>query len=170
MKPKHILYLLLPILCSLFASGCMNETPGPTPLPTETPRWFITTATPITPTATITSTPTETPTETPTFAPPTETPTLTFTLDPNITFTPTQVTKPQVTAKIDANCRKKPEQESKVIAYFLTGQYAEVQGRDKFNNWVLIHNPTNDWEDSCWVWLGNTDVAGDLNVVPVINP
>jgi hypothetical protein len=167
-KMKEIRWVNPLIILVFFLSGCSTPTPEPTVIPTETPGWEITTATPITPTATVTNTPTETPPETPTLEPPTETPAATLTQDPNITPTPTLGIKPQVTAKSDTNCRKSPDKESKVIGYFLAGQYAEVQGRDKFNTWALIVNPTNDWEPKCWVWLGNVDLAGDLKVAPVM--
>lgn len=165
---KRISFFSPWVIGALFLSSCSTPTPSPTVIPTETPGWEITTATPITPTATNTSTPTETPTETATLLPPTETPTITPTMDLNVTATPTLGIKPQVTAKSDTNCRKSPEKDAKVIGYFLAGQYAEVQARDEYSVWALIVNPTNDWEPKCWVWLGNTDLTGDIKVVPVM--
>jgi len=169
MKHRAILLIFCLVVLTSLLAGCSAEpTPEPTIIPSDTPSWEITTATPVTPTATMTGTPTETPTETPTLAPPTEVPTSTPTFDPNVTPTPTVGAKPQVTARSDTNCRKSPDANAKVLGYFLRGHYFEVLGRDEYDVWVLIPNPTNDWDPNCWVWTGNTNLSGDLKNVPII--
>lgn len=166
----RIFGIVIPLaVAGAYLSGCSSQTPSPTAIPTETPRWEITTATPITPTATVTETPTETPTITPTMPPATETPTITFTLDPLATMTPTLAIKPQVSPKSDMNCRKSPDKDAKVIGFFIIGQTFEVLAKDKYGIWLLISNPTTEGEPGCWVWAGNTDVVGDLNAVPVFS-
>ena len=167
---KGRLFIIQMVAC-LLLQGCAATTPTSTPEPTATlfSRMEITTATPVTPTATLTEPPTETPTETATPLPPTEIPSATPTLDMTITITPTEVVleKPQISPKSDTNCRKNPNKDSEAIAYFLTGQTAQVLAKDEFSVWLLIPNPTVSGNPNCWVWAGNTNLTGDLKMVPV---
>jgi hypothetical protein len=168
MKARAFFLIIFLILLSGLIAGCgQQETPPPTATATEFSRMEITTATPITPTATNTETPTETPTITNTPEPATETPTITPTFDPQVSSSPTQSAKPQISPKSDTNCRKQPDKESKVIGFFVKGQVFEILAKDKYAVWFLIPNPTVAGDPNCWVWAGNTEVNGDLNSVPV---
>jgi hypothetical protein len=157
-------------LVGMLAACAPKPTPEPTATPTEISLMEITTATPVTPTSTETSTPTETPTETPTPLPPTDVPTETPTFDPKVTIIPPTavVTKPQIAANSDSNCRKAPDKDSKVIGFFKKGMTADVIGKHKYGIWVQIDNPTTDYDPNCWVYIGSNQLSGDLNVVPVI--
>jgi len=99
------------------------------------------------PTATLTFTP-----ETPTLTPE---PVLSATPD----FTATSET-PLITVSKDTNCRVGPGAVYERVGILLTGEVAEVVGRDVTGEYWLIINPDGNTE-SCWVWGEYATVTGN---------
>lgn len=74
-----------------------------------------------------------------------------------------------IVGELDTNCRTGPSQVYNVVGYLLEGATSTVQGREPDENWWYIKNPSKS-EGNCWVWDGSTDVEGDTDNLPVIEP
>jgi hypothetical protein len=160
----------------LLLSACRQVAPATmTPSPTSTnPSTATLTATVFsteTPSPTSTLTPTQAPSPTVTFTPTvTLTPTITFT--PTITLTPTP-DYPDVTVKMQANCRYGPGTAYLYRWGLYPGDKADVRGRNWDGGWLWIHPFNLGEKQNCWaskiVFNETIDNAG-VHVVHVALP
>ena len=122
------------------------------------------TATEVPPTA---PPPSPTPTATATSAPPepTNTPQPTATLIAEFSESSSLV----ISADVNTNCRLGPSRQYRVDGYLLTNAESTVHGQDSGKDWWYIANPTKD-DKYCWVWRETTDVQGNTDNLPVIEP
>jgi hypothetical protein len=84
----------------------------------------------------------------------TDTPTLT----PTITMTPSP-TIPMVSVSLDTNCRTGPGKEYDYLGALLTGETAEVVGKNTETGYWIIKNP--DGAGTCWLWGQYATVSGN---------
>jgi SH3-like domain-containing protein len=106
-----------------------------------------------------------TPTVMPTVLPPTVAPLPTPTIIP--TSAPVQVNL-QVTAE-QVNSRRGPGMVYELINELKSGQSVRVIGRDPASDWWYIRDPGNP-NGFCWVSSSVTQVSGDVEKLPVIQP
>jgi hypothetical protein len=141
------------LLAMIFIAGCSGVVNPPTaappsPVPTQT----LTETPHPTATATATFTPTVTPTVT---ATPTVTSTPTITLTPTQTETPTITPTPtrdypDVTVKMQANCRYGPGTAYLYRWGLYPGDKADVRGRNWDGSWLWIHPENMPPRANCW--------------------
>lgn len=107
-----------------------------------------------------------TPTSSFTPEPPTLTPTETIT--PSPVFTPTPLI-PLISVSVNTNCRNGPGKVYNMQGALLTGEVAQVYGRDPTNNYWYIRNPDSGAE-FCWVWGEYATLTGPFLLLPVYTP
>jgi len=106
---------------------------------------------------------------------PTEMPSATIpppvdTLAPPTPFPPSPTPPaPILTANIETRCRQGPNPAFAVVSFILVGQKADVIGKNPENTWWLIHDPQGKF-GNCWVWGETTQLLGDIQTVPVVEP
>lgn len=90
---------------------------------------------------------------------------------PVVTLTPTPVDPlpacvASVTAIQNANCRFGPETEYDILGYLLSGETAEIEGRNADSSYWWIQNP--DSSGNCWIWDGLVETECDTSEVKVV--
>jgi hypothetical protein len=169
LKPILIALLLLILTaCNLPAGGAALPTSVPTGVaahPSETPG-APATASPVPPSATVTHTPVPSATST-------VTPTPSITLSPTLAGSPTPSLTPtfdfpNVTVKMQANCRYGPGTAYLYSHGLYEGDKGEVNGRNYSGTWLWIQ-PEN-LNRHCWVSASVVEIEGDVMTVAVVNP
>jgi hypothetical protein len=145
MKPAMKFGWTLPLLALILAMLACNWSevaPPPAPViePSPLPTFAISTLTPI---------PTETPLPTPTSTP------------------DAPVAWPR---SLGVNCRYGPGQEWEVVSTILAGTTAEIKGRTVNTAWWYVSDPTKIDDSFCWVAYDVVDTAGNLNIIPIVDP
>lgn len=77
-------------------------------------------------------------------------------------------TGPYLVATMDVNCRFGPDKVYDQLDYLATGEQANIEGKDKTNNWWLITTPRKSIK--CWVWTEAVTVHGDTGSITVFEP
>lgn len=153
----------------ILLAGCTSVAPAATQTaaPTHT-QTALPSATPTAlPSATATSTATPRPSRTPTITPTaTITPTPTITLTPTWTLTPTR-DAPDVTVKMQANCRYGPGMAYLYRWGLYPGDKARVDGRNWNGSWWWIL-PENLPESHCWASEIVFNEKVDMASVPLV--
>jgi len=141
MKPGWSLPLLALILAAL-ACNWSDVAPPPAPViePSPLPTFAISTLTPV---------PTETPLPTPTSTP-----------DAPIAWPKNQ----------GVNCRYGPGQDWEVVSIILAETITEIKGRTIDTSWWYVRDPMKIDESFCWVAYDVVDTAGNLNIIPIVEP
>ncbi|MFZ5818996.1 MAG: hypothetical protein ACOYYJ_03755 [Chloroflexota bacterium] len=107
------------------------------------------------------------PTPLPTFSIPTETPIPTETLPPTVTPTPE---KPVAWPKDEGvHCRYGPGKEWEAVSAVPAGTTVEIVGRVSETTWWYVEDPLDEG-DFCWVAFEVVDTAGDMTVIPIVQP
>jgi predicted outer membrane repeat protein len=73
--------------------------------------------------------------------------------------TPEPVT-PMACAPQNTTCREGDSVDHEEAGYLLTGECAEVIGRNRDGTWLVINNP--DWEGICWILKAIVETEGDV--------
>lgn len=103
----------------------------------------------------------------PTFAVPTETPLPTETSQPTVTPTPE---KPIAWPKeLGAHCRYGPGKEWEAVSAVPAGTTVEIVGRVSETTWWYVKDPLHEGS-FCWVAFEVMDTAGNMTVIPIIEP
>jgi len=103
----------------------------------------------------------------PTFAISTLTPIPTETPLPTPTSTPDA---PIAQAKeLGANCRYGPGKEWEAVSSLPAGTVVEIKGRTIDTKWWYVVDPLHT-DDFCWVAYDVVDTAGNLNIIPIVEP
>jgi hypothetical protein len=103
----------------------------------------------------------------PTFAISTLTPTPTETPLPTLTTTPDV---PMAWPKdLGVNCRYGPGKEWEAISSLPADMRTEIKGRTVDTTWWYVSDPLN-LDGFCWVAYDVVDTAGNLNIVPLVEP
>jgi uncharacterized protein YraI len=133
---------LLALILAALACNWSEIAPPPAPViePSPLPTFAISTLTPV---------PTETPLPTPTSTP-----------DAPVAWPKNQ----------GINCRYGPGQEWEVVNTIPTGTIAEIKGRVVDTSWWYVSDPMTIDESFCWVAYDVVDTAGNLNIVPIVEP
>jgi hypothetical protein len=141
MKPGWSLPLLALILAAL-ACNWSDVAPPPAPViePSPLPTFAISTLTPV---------PTETPLPTPTSTP-----------DAPIAWPKNQ----------GVNCRYGPGQDWEVVSTILAETITEIEGRTIDTSWWYVRDPMKLDESFCWVAYDVVNTAGNLNIIPIVEP
>jgi hypothetical protein len=104
----------------------------------------------------------------PTFAISTLTPIPTETLLPTPTSTPAV---PVAWPKNEGiNCRYGPGQEWEAVSIILPETVTQIKGRTVNTAWWYVIDPTKIEQSFCWVAYDVVDTAGNLNIVPLVEP
>lgn len=104
----------------------------------------------------------------PTFAIPTLTPAPTETPLPTATSTPdAPVALPKT---LGVNCRYGPGQEWEVVSSIPEGTSIEIKGRTIDTSWWYVLDPLQLDERFCWIASNAVDTAGNLNIIPIVEP
>ena len=107
------------------------------------------------------------PSQLPTFAISTLTPVPTETPFPTPTSTPdAPVAWPK---DLGVNCRYGPGEEWEAVSSLLSETMTEIKGRTINTKWWYVSDPINPGE-FCWVAYDVVDTAGNLNIVPIVEP
>ncbi len=111
--------------------------------------------------------PTAADTDTPEFSPtPSNTATPDATATPEATATPSV---PLASLTQNTNCRRGPLAVYDLIRTFLTGQSAQIIGKNAAGDYWYIADPGQPGKD-CWLWGRYVTVSGDTSNVPVFTP
>jgi len=111
--------------------------------------------------------PTPAATDTPEFTPtPSETATPETTATPDATATPSI---PMASLTQNTNCRGGPLAVYDLIRTFLTGEVAQITGKDAAGDYWYVTDPGQPGKD-CWLWGRYVTVSGDTSKVPVFTP
>lgn len=103
----------------------------------------------------------------PTFAIPTLTPTPTETPLPTLTSTPDA---PMAWPKtLGVNCRYGPGKIWEAVSSLPSDTRTEIKGRTIDSTWWYVSDPLN-LDSFCWVAYDVVDTAGNLNIVPIVEP
>jgi len=103
----------------------------------------------------------------PTFAVPTYTPVPTQTPLPTVTPTPE---KPIAWPKeLGVHCRYGPGKEWEAVSAVPAGTRVEIVGRLSDTTWWYVADPLHEG-DFCWVAFEVVDTAGDMTVIPIVEP
>jgi hypothetical protein len=103
----------------------------------------------------------------PTFAIPTLTPVPTETPLPTATSTPeVPIAWPK---DLGVNCRYGPGQEWETVSSLLPGTTTEIKGRTINTSWWYVNDPQKQ-DSFCWVSYDVVDTAGNLNIIPIVEP
>jgi len=97
---------------------------------------------------------------------PAPTDTLTPVPPPSATGTATPQMFPIVTFAQNSNCRKGPGAGFFAVTTFLTGQTAEIDGRNDDGSWLWVR--MSDDRDFCWTSAKTVKPFGDVSVLTVI--
>jgi hypothetical protein len=97
-----------------------------------------------------------------------------------LTPVPTETPLPTPTSTPDApiawpksqgvNCRYGPGLEWEVVSTIPTGTIAEIKGRVVDTSWWYVSDPMTIDESFCWVAYDVVDTAGNLNIIPIVEP
>lgn len=159
-RPK--VFMLLAALAVVLAACSFGGPAGPTATATLTSQDVLATAQAIAEGTRQASTPTPTrPAATATPTPVQATPT------PSVTPTPSS---PLVTADYNANVRSGPGEGFEVIDFLLQGESANAEGQyptEDSGTWFFITR-IGDQGRSGWIWGGAVTVAGDPNLIPIL--
>jgi hypothetical protein len=98
---------------------------------------------------------------------------------PTLTSVPTETPLPTPTSTPDVpiawpkdlgvNCRYGPGQEWETVSSLLPGTTTEIKGRTINTSWWYVNDPQKQ-DSSCWVSYDVVDTAGNLNIVPIVQP
>ena len=98
---------------------------------------------------------------------------------PTLTLTPTETPLPTPTSTPDVpiawpkdlgvNCRYGPGQNWEAVSSLPAGTETEIKGRTVDNTWWYVSDPL-DLEGFCWVAYDVVNTAGNLNIVPLVEP
>jgi hypothetical protein len=113
----------------------------------------------IPPTAAATDTPESSPT-------PSDTATPQATATPEATATPSV---PLASLTQNTNCRGGPLAVYDLIRTFLTGESAQITGKDAAGDYWYVTDPNQPGKD-CWLWGRYVTVSGDTSNIPVFTP
>ncbi len=103
----------------------------------------------------------------PTFAISTLTPVPTETPLPTPTSTPdVPIAWPK---DLGVNCRYGPGKEWDTASSLLAGTTTEIKGRTVDTSWWYVNDPLNQ-DSFCWVSYDVVDTAGNLNIIPIVEP
>ncbi len=97
------------------------------------------------------------------------------TLTPTATALPTATTIPTPTVPevtpitVGVNCRFGPDVAYNAISALLSGQFAQIAGRNKDSSWWYIHDPSNP-TGFCWVAASVVSTSGPMGAIPIITP
>lgn len=170
-KVLKIEYLAAGLLLSgMFLSGCGQSIPAAV-TPSLTPTTVTATSVPATATETPSPVPSLTPTQTTTptvTLTPTVTSTPTITPTPTITLTPTP-DYPDVTVKMQANCRYGPGTAYLYRWGLYPGDKADVRGRNWDGSWLWIHPFNLKEKQNCWASKIVFNETVDNSQVPVVH-
>ena len=96
-----------------------------------------------------------------------------------LTLVPTETPPPSPTSTPDApvawpkdlgvNCRYGPGKEWEVVSTLLPDTITEIKGRTVNTSWWYVNDPLN-LDGFCWVAYDVVDTAGNLNIVPLMQP
>ncbi len=96
-----------------------------------------------------------------------------------LTSVPTETPLPTPTSTPDApiawpkdlgiNCRYGPGQEWDVVNTILPDTMIEIEGRTVNNAWWYVSDPQSP-DGFCWVAYDVVDTAGNLNIIPIVEP
>lgn len=99
---------------------------------------------------------------------------------PTLTDIPTDTPSPTPTSTPDApialpkslgvNCRYGPGQEWEVISSIPEGTSIEIKGRTIDTSWWYALDPMQLEERFCWIAYDAVDAAGNLNIIPIVEP
>lgn len=103
----------------------------------------------------------------PTFSIPSLTPTPTETPLPTPTSTPdAPIARPK---NLGVNCRYGPGQNWEAVSSLPAGTETRIKGRTVDTTWWYVSDPFN-LDSFCWVAYDVVDTAGNLNIVPLVEP
>ena len=144
MKPTMRFGWTLPLLALLLATlACNWSDVAPPAAPVIEPSPLPTFAI-----ATLTPVPTETPLPTPTSTP-----------DAPIAWP----------KDLGVNCRYGPGQGWETVSSLLPGTTTEIKGRTINTSWWYVSDPQKQ-DGFCWVAYDVVDAAGNLNIIPIVEP
>ena len=96
-----------------------------------------------------------------------------------LTSTPTETPLPTLTSTPDmpiawpkdlgVNCRFGPGKEWEIVSSINTGTITEIEARTVDTAWWYVQDPLHTG-DYCWVSYDVMDTAGNLNIVPLVEP
>lgn len=96
-----------------------------------------------------------------------------------LTPVPTEAPLPTPTSTPDApvawpkdlgvNCRYGPGKEWEAVSFLSPETMAEIKGRTVNTKWWYISDPINPGEH-CWVSYDVVNTAGNLNIIPIVEP
>jgi hypothetical protein len=95
-----------------------------------------------------------------------------FTATPSATATLTETPTPSVplaSLTQNTNCRSGPLAVYDLIRTFLTGETAQITGKDAGGDYWYVADPNQPGKD-CWLWGRYVTVSGDTSNVPVFTP
>jgi hypothetical protein len=100
----------------------------------------------------------------------TDTPLFTATpsASPTLTETPTPAV-PLASLTQNTNCRSGPLAVYDLIRTFLTGETAQITGKDAGGDYWYVTDPSQPGKD-CWLWGRYVTISGDTGNVPVFTP
>ncbi len=75
---------------------------------------------------------------------------------------------PMAFAPQNTTCREGDDAAYEAAGYLLTGESAEVIGRNQEGTWLVINNP--DWNGICWILRSIVETEGDVDNTRVIIP
>ena len=75
--------------------------------------------------------------------------------------------QPEIIMTGDTNCREGPSTHYGFVTLLLTGQTANVVGRDRDGYYWVVENPNG--EGQCWVWNAYATPSGPISRVPILN-
>ncbi len=102
-----------------------------------------------------------------TFAIPTRTPQPTETPLPTLTSTPdVPIAWPK---NLGVHCRYGPGKEWEAVSSLAAGAISEIKGRTVDTAWWYIQDPLHTG-DFCWVAYDVVDTAGNMNIIPLVEP
>jgi hypothetical protein len=97
---------------------------------------------------------------------PSDTPTPSATATPEATATPPA---PIASLTQNTNCRGGPLAIYDLIRTFLTGESAQITGKDAAGDYWYVIDPNQPGKD-CWLWGRYVAVSGDTSNIPVFTP
>lgn len=75
---------------------------------------------------------------------------------------------PMAIAPQNTTCREGDDADYEAAGYLLTGERAEVIGRNQEGTWLVINNP--DWAGICWILRAIVETEGDVDGTSVLIP
>ena len=96
-----------------------------------------------------------------------------------LTPVPTETSLPMPTSTPDApvawpkelgvNCRYGPGKEWEAVSSLPAGTITEIEGRTINTSWWYVSDPLN-LDSFCWVAFDVVDTAGNMNIIPIVEP